>query len=441
MKKGLIVLACSMASAAFAQIGGGYLGPAVLSNGATGVGNRGGEQVDLRFYAGVMGVYNSGEQSISLDSKGNLVTLGALYGVAISLGAYGSHSWKTATLGLDYHGEFDEYSGGGANNMINQMLTLGYTKQVSRRIRFDARVTGGVFNNALGGLGFGPMYTSSQILQPSTLLFNTQTYFLQGGLNATYIQSPRTSYTVGGQGFEMWQQSSQLVGMQGYSLTGTVEHKLSKYTSVGFTYARQHYSYPGTFGQSDIDSGMLFVGTTFDRNWSFTLQGGVYHAEVSGLQSVTLSPVIAALLGQSASVQAFYVANYLPSGSASLTRKFKRGSLNFSFTRMVMPGNGIYLTSKSDSGMASYSYTGIRKVSLNVNGGYTSLASLGQGIPPYRAWFGGGGMTYSLPYKLHLTAQYSYFYNQIQTQAYNNTGNMVTVGLTFSPGTIPLSIW
>ncbi|HVO98341.1 MAG TPA: hypothetical protein VMT15_09760 [Bryobacteraceae bacterium] len=444
MKKRLIVLACSIASTAVAQIGGGYLGPAVLSGGATGIGNRGGEQVDLRFFAGVNGTYDSSQEPAAIDSKGNLITTGALYGVQASWGAYGSHRWKMATLGLDYHGSWSDYIGGStanANNSLNQSVQLGYTWQESRRIKIDARVTGGIFNGALGGLGFGAAYNPSDIVQPSTLLFDEKTYYLQGGLNATYIQSPRTSYTFGGQGFENWQQSSQLVGMLGYSATGSVEHKLSKYTSFGFTYSHNHYDYKNAYGQSDIDMGQLFIGTSFARVWSITLQAGVYHAEVTGEQSVTLNPVIAALLGQTSTIQAFYEEKFGPSGGAVLTRKFKQGSLSVSYNRGISPGNGVYLTSESESLTGSYSYTGIRKVGLSVSGGYNRLSSIGQGIEPYRTAYGGAGFTYTLPLSLHFTARYDYRYNQIENYVYKNVGSAVSAGLSFSPGTIPLSIW
>ncbi len=38
------------------------------------------------------------------------------------------------------------------------------------------------------------------------------------------------------------------------------------------------------------------------------------------------------------------------------------------------------------------------------------LSSLGQGIPPYRPCTGGAGITYTLPWSLHLVARYDYRY-------------------------------
>jgi hypothetical protein len=443
LKKRLIVLACCLASTALAQLGGDYLGPAVLSSGATGVGNRSGQQVDLRFYAGVNGIYDSTLQPVALDSKGNLITVGGLYGVEGNIGAYGTHSWKTAQLGLDYRGTFREYANYSQYSGIDQYLTLGYTWFQSRRLIWKAQLTGGLLDDALGGIGFQPEVTSTSptVLTPASLLFDNRSYFVQGGLDVTWQQTARTSFTFGGQGFDVWRQSAFLVGVEGYNLRGSVEHKLNRDTSVGFTYLRQHFNFPKVFGQGDIDSGELFLGTNLGRLWKLTVRGGVFHSEVSGLQTVALNPVVAALLGQSTSVQAFYRENIFPSGNVSLTRRFKQGSLNFSYAQSVVPGNGVYLTSKNDTAGVDYSYTGIRKVNLNISGGYNSLVSLGQAIQPYRTAYGGAGFTYALPLSLHLVGRYDYRHQEIDSLSYKTNGYRVSFGVTYSPGHVPLAFW
>ena len=199
--------------------------------------------------------------------------------------------------------------------------------------------------------------------------------------------------------------------------------------------------FPKVFGQANIDSAELFLGTNLGRRWQLTVRGGVFHSEVSGLEQVTLSPVIAALLGQTAAIQAFYKANYFPSGQATLTRTFKTSSLNLFYGDTTSPGNGVYLTSRVDNGGASYSYTGIRKVNFSVSGGYNSLSSIGQGIAPYRTGVGGAGLTYTLPKSLHLVTRYDYRYQEIENLTYKHTGYRVTIGLTYSPGNVPLSLW
>lgn len=441
--KRLIVLACCLASTALAQLGGGYLGPAVLSSGATGVGNRSGQQVDLRFYGGVNGVYDSGVQPVAVNSTGQLLTLNGLYGVEANIGVYGTHSWRTAMLGVDYRGVFREYNNAPGYSGIEQFLTLGYTWQQSRRMIWKAQLMGGVLDDALGSIGFEPSITSTipVAVTPSSLLFDSRSYYLQGGLDLTLQETARTSITIGGQGFDVWRQSQYLVGMEGYDLHGSIEHRLNRSTSVGFSYRRDHYNFPKVFGRADIDTGELFLGTNLGRVWALTVRAGAFHSEVSGLESVALSPVIAALLGQATTVQAFYRADIYPSGNVALTRRFKNASLNFHYIQQVTPGNGVYLTSKTNDGGASYSYTGIRKVNLNISGGYNSLSSIGQGIAPYSSGYGGAGMTYTLPWSLHVVGRYDYRYQEIESLVYKHTGYRVSLGLTYSPGKLPLSFW
>jgi hypothetical protein len=444
LKKRLIVLGCWLASTALAQSGGGYLGPAILSSGASGIGNRSGQQVDLRFFGGVDGFYDSSIQPVAVDSKGNLVTINGLEGVEVTFGVYGTHAWRSAQLGVDYHGIVREYNGNSAYDGIDQSLVLGYTLQESRRVSFNGQVLAGVLSSGLAGveiLAPEPTVTSNVVATPTTLLFDNRSYYVQGGLDVNLLESPRTTIVLGGQGFEVWRQSAYLVGVEGYNARGTIEHKLNKTTSIGFTYQRQHFDFPKAFGQADIDTGEGFVGTNLGPRWSLTIRGGVFHAEVKGLQTVALNPVVAALLGETSATQAFYREDIYPSGQISLTRKFKTASLNFYYSQMVSPGNGVYLTSRTQTGGAGYSYTGIRKVNLSVSGGYNSLASLGQGIQPYRGGNAGGGMTYTLPYSLHLVARYDYRYQEIESLIYKHTGYRVSLGVTFSPGKVPLSLW
>lgn len=443
MKKRLIGLACCLASTALAQLGGGYLGPAVLSSGATGVGNRSGQQVDLRFYAGVNGVYDSSTQPVAINSQGQLITIGGLYGVEANIGIYGTHAWRTALLGVDYRGIFREYANDPTYSGIDQYLTLGYTWQQSRKVIWRAQVLGGILDDALGGIGVEPAVTSSapSVVSPATLLFDSRSYYVQGGLDLTLQETARTSFTIGGQGFDVWRQSAALVGVEGYSAHGSIDHRLNKTTSVGIYYQRQHFNFPKVFGQADIDTGELYIGTKLGQFWTFTLRGGVFHSEVSGLQTVTLSPVVAALLGQSSTVQAYYRADIYPSGNVSLTRRFKTASMNFHYSQSVVPGNGVYLTSKADDGGASYSYTGIRKFDITISGAYDSLNSIGQSIKPYRTGTGGAGLTYTLPWSLHAVARYDYRYQEIESLIYKHTGYRATLGLTWSPGKVPLSLW
>ena len=96
-----IVLACC--STMTAQISD-YLGPGILTRGAGDIGTRAGQDVNLRVFGSVNGIYDTGLQPYSVDGAGHLVTVDGLYGVETALGVYGVHNFQHARLGLDYKG-------------------------------------------------------------------------------------------------------------------------------------------------------------------------------------------------------------------------------------------------------------------------------------------------------------------------------------------------
>jgi hypothetical protein len=362
--------------------------------------------------------------------------------VEANVGAYGVHRWKQAQLGLDYRGDFRHYSQNSYYDGSDHQLTLGYTYQKSRRLFFDLQGIGGSLSYGIGSVpGSVIGLPSSVVDQPTSLLFDNRTYFVEGSARVTYLLSSKTSISLGGEGFLVDRQSKSLIGTNGYGANAAVQHRLSRTTTIGAEYSRQHFQYPHLYGQSDVNSYQAVFGTQFGRRWTFSMQAGAFQTEVAGLQQVALDPSVAAIFGVASVTQTFYREDWFPSGGASLTRQFHRSSLTFSYSRTVLPGNGVYLTSRGDNALASYSYTGIRKVSLSVSGGEASLSSIGQTIPGYRQFIGGAGGTYALTRPIHLTARYDWRHQDINYGTYKPTSYRVTIGLQFSPGNIPLSMW
>ncbi len=433
-------LALIFASTAAAQLGD-YLGPGILTQGAGQIGTRAGQPVAIRFFANVAAVYDNGIQPLGLSSTGNLAQINGLYGVEASIGAYGVHQWRQAQLGLDYRGSFRDYVNGGYYDGSDHQLVLGYTYQKSRRLYFDLQEVAGTLSQSIGGIPGVALPIPSTVDQPTSLLFDNREYFSESSLGVTYLLSARTSVSAGGSGFVVRQQNAGLVGVNGYSFRGAIRHRMSRVTSIGMEYTHSHYAFPGVYGASDINSYTGLYATQIGRRWKFSVQGGAYQAEVAGVQQVALSPTIAALLGINNIAQSFYQEYWFPTGSATLTRRFKTSSLSFDYGRSIAPGNGVYLTSRTDSGTATYSYTGVRKTSLSVAGGEYTLASLGQGIQPYRQFTGGAGMTYAIYRSLHLTARYDARHQEIDLAGYRRTSYRATIGIAFSPGSVPLALW
>jgi len=430
-----IVLACC--STMTAQIGN-YSGPGVLSRGAGDIGTRAGQDVDLRLFGSVTAIYDNGILPYSVDGNGKLVEIGGVYGTEFSIGAYGVHNFHHAKLGLDYKGVYRHYSQQTFYDGTDQTLALGYTYQKSARLYFDTRQMAGTISQGTSLAGILPTI-SDAVVTPASVLFDNRMNYLQSTLDVNYLLSARTILTVGGDGYGVWRKATGLIGMQGYTLRGTIQHRVTQRTTVGVNYQHMHYDFPKAFGESDINSFAGSFSTQLGRSWTFGLGGGVYLAEVQGLQRVAVDPEIAALLGVSSTVQTFYQKSTFPQWSASINRRFRRANLSLQYANGASAGNGIYLTSRQSSATGSFSYTAARKWSFSVAAGYNRLQGIGQSLQPYSQYSGGAGFTYSINRPLQLIARYDRRHQEIINGSFLQNSYRATIGISFSPSDIPLA--
>jgi hypothetical protein len=439
----LMVMAGLVASIAEAQLGD-YLGPSIMSRGPSNIGTRGGETVDLRFFASVNAIYDTGLAPLASDSSGKVVNPGGLYGVEAQVGAYGTHTWRNAALGLDYKGDFRHYNQQSYFDGSDQQLILGYSWQKSRRLKFETKGLIGTYSQGFGGVIGQTVTDSTGSVNPTTgILFDNRSTFFQGGMDATYLMSTRNSFTVGGDGYDVKRQSSALVGMHGYTLRGAFEHRLSMSSGIAVLYTHYHYDFPKAFGESNNDGIQLGYDTIFGRRrWNLRIMGGIIQTDVDGLQEVTLDPLVASILGVSTTVQTYHAKNIIPSGNASLTRRFKNSYLTFNYSRGISPGNGVYLTSRQENAGAAATYNGIRKTSLSISGAYNSLSSLGQSVTPYHFYDAVAWASYSLSHTIQFVARFDSRYQDItEVNSFKRTSYRTSIGVSFSPGDIPLTLW
>lgn len=443
MKYKFLALALAVVLSASAQTNlSSYQGPGVSSPGVGDIGTRSGEQVDLRVWGGVSGVYDTYLQPVITDSKGNLITIRDLYGEEGSLGAYGVHSWRRAQLGLNYTGSFYHYANHSFYDGSDHALSLGYTFQKSRQWVFNLRQSAGTYSLGTGGVANSVSSDSGSIVTPAAALFDTRTYYFDSSLNITWAPTARTSYTFGGSGNKIIYRANALADMNGYSLTGSINHIVTRNTTAGVSYTHTHYGYPNFFGASDINTFEGTYGAVFDRVWTFTLRGGVFVAESLSLRAVRLDPVLAALFRlPPVFFQPLYAKSTNASGLAELQRQFKRASLSLRYSRVASPGNGVYLASRVDSATAHLSYTALRKLNFGLDGGYYGMTSLGVNLQKDNEFSGGTGLSYELVHAVHMTARYDFRHQELDLGGYKRSGYRATLGLAFSPGNIPLSLW
>jgi hypothetical protein len=437
----LLVAAASTAAAQDSVDLGSYLGPGVVSPGAGNIGMRSGEQLSLRYYAGVSGIVDTNLQPFALDAQGNLLRIHNLYGVDVSGGAYGVHHWKRAQLGLDYSGDYRRYVNSDTFNGSDQNLTLGYTLQLSRRWSLDLRESAGTVSIATSQLANTAGTDSTSLITPATLLFDSRDTFLQSSANMTYFQSARTSFTFGGSGFLQDQKSLGLSNSGGYTATGTMQRRISKNLTLGATYTYSHFEFPAFHSNSDSNSYEGTFATALGQFWTFSLQAGATVTEVNSQLTFALSPELAALFGQPSVTENSYTRTIYPSGSAILERKFRRANLRFSYYRDLNSGNGSSGTARREGASVGFSYTGIRKVNIGVSGGHYNLVSIGQNTGTFATYNGSAGFTYTLGRGISVSARYDVNQQEIELGNYNRVSTRATLGLMFSPGNLPLALW
>jgi hypothetical protein len=437
MLSGTLLLAAASGLMAQSTDQGSYQGPGISSPGVGNIGRRSGEQVDLRYYFGVSGIADSSIAPVTTDSKGNLIHLPYLYGIEVGGGVYGVHSWKRSQLALDYAGSYTRYFNFDAYNSTNHALNLGYTDQISRRLRLDLRESAGSLTYGTGLVANAASSELDSSFTPATRLFDTRTYFLQSTASATYLQSARVSYTAGVSAFLQNLKSQGLSNGWGYSFNGSMMRRMTKTATLGVTYAYSHFEYPGFSSKSDSHTFHGLYATGLGRFWTLSIEAGATVTQVGSVfNAVFLANNVPVLVPVSVSLQTIY-----PSGTVTLKRQFRRASLGFNYYRGVNSGNGTYTTGRLDNVGASISYTGLRKLNLGADGGYYTLKSIGQNLGSFSQYSAGGGISYALGRDIHLAVRYDFRDLQVDITDYRQRGSRATVGFNFSPGSLPLSLW
>ena len=419
-----------------------YQGPGIMSRGVGDVGSRSGEQLELRYYAGISGIMDTNLAPFARDAQGNLIRIHNLYGIEIEGGVYGVHSWKRSQLGLDYRGSYRRYLNEDVYSGSDQSLTLGYTHQNSRRLAFDLRESVGTISLGTGQLADAASGDSNSAFDPTTLLFDVRTNYLQSSAFATYTQSARMSYTVGGSAFLQDRKSQGLSNTWGYDFTGSAVRRISKTSSVGLSYVYSHFEFPAFQTRSDSNTFHATFATALGRLWTFSMEAGATSTHVDSVFNLALTdPTLVALFGKAIVPVSTSFRTYYPSGAATLKRRFKTATLAFNYYRGVNSGNGAYSTARTENATAAISYTGVRKLNVGLEGGYYKLASIGQNLGNYAQFSAAAGFTYNLGHSIHLSTRYDLRDQQIDAANYSRTNSRASIGLLFSPGNLPLALW
>jgi hypothetical protein len=416
-----------------------YSGPAILSRGQTPAAALV-APIAFRPYIGLSGIYDTGLVAVAVTPTGQIPTTD-LYGLELNLGAYTYHVWKHTTLALDYRGDLRHYSTTYWDGS-DQFVSLILTHQPTKRVTFTLREQGGVYSNNYFLASTLAASDPNYLQVPQNDIYDNRVIFAGVSADVTYRLSHRLSFNVGADGSLVRRQSTALYGMTGAVARGDLEYRISRHSTLGVDYRFTYFDYTKGFGNSDIHSVGLNYSTQLSQHVQLSARIGGARVESQSLTVVTLDPAIAALLGESVGIQAAYRLNYVPDMQVRLTDSFRRSQFTLAYSNQVIPGNGIYLTSRNNSASGSYSYSGVRHWNFGLNGTYGRMNALVQTVGAYTAYGGGVGITRDLGKGLHAVLRLDTRHYDIASGAlFGTTEYRTSLGVSFSPGDLPLVLW
>jgi hypothetical protein len=419
-----------------------YSGPAILSRGEAPAAMAS-PQIEFRPYADLTGVYDTGLSGVAVNSQGQLGNETSP-GLELTYGISGVHSWRHTKIGLDYRGSIRRYLHDTSYDSTDQSLMLGIVHQVSRHVSVTLNESLGLFsrNYGLPGLSSTVPFDPSTTYAPTTDFFDNRTEYLSTQASLVIQKTARLSFSVGGDGFEVRRSSSALYGVIGASAHADVQYRLTRRSTIGANYTFTHYDYIGVLSGTDMHGVSGVYSVRISRWLEFSGSAGIFRAETRFIQDVPVDPAIAALIGTPEGTVVLDRIDHVVSGSGRLSRTFPKGVAYISGGRGVTPGNGLFLTSVTDTAMAGYNYTGLRRWSLSASVGYSRADSIGNVMGTYGGTTGTLSASRQIIHNVHGIASFSARqYSSASFALYNRLIYDVRVGVGYSPGDIPLRIW
>jgi len=400
-------------------------------------------QIDFRPVLSVTGGYDSGINGVGVDPNGQVVSISS-YSVEATAGISGLHSWRRTSVGLDFSASVRHFPGNSFYDGFDQRLLLSVTHQLSRHMMFTLRTNAGISTQNLNAqplqqtVAFDPATT----YVPTNDFFDNRTTYISTQADLSVQKSTRVSYSIGGDGFSTRRRSESLYGVVGGGARGDVQYRLSRRSTIGAGYNYIHYSFREIFSSTDLHTFVGSYAIRLNRALEFSGMLGATRYETKFIQTVPVDPAIAALIGVSNLNQIAYSKNWLASGTGRLSYTMKRGVAFISAGQAITPGNGLFLTSKTTSATAGYTYTAMKRWSASANVGYNRSTSLANITGDYGGYNASVNISRQVIRFTHAVLSFNARkYESPDFNSYNMWSYGVRLGLAFTPGDIPLRLW
>jgi hypothetical protein len=431
------VLLVAAAFPAFSQ----YAGPAILSRGEAPEPLMS-PQLTFQPYIGAQAYVDTGLAGVAVGSQGQLInTTGE--GGALVWGVSGRHTWRHTRLGVVYTGDYYRYDQS-SYNTIDQSAMIGLSQQFTRHASLTLRESMGSFSRSFtqGYLSETVPFDPANSYVPTTDFFDNRTSYLTTQADFILQKSARLSIDLGGDAFIVRRASSALTGSMGESARGDFQYRVTRRSTLGAGYNYMHFGFTRADGGTDVHSAFGSYSTLFSRTVELTGNVGVDHVESKFLTVIPVDPIIAALLGISGAPEITHFLRTMPVVHGRLSKKFGRGYGYIGGQRMIVPGNGLFMTSYQTEALAGYSYTGIRGWSISSALSFATATATGSITGNYKTLLGSAAISHRIARGVQGTATFSA--RQYSSPNYTNYDRVIyrgQIGFVFAPGDIPLRFW
>jgi len=412
----------------------GYSGPAVLSRANQPSIGQGSVFATLQPFISVNEFFdngtNTGFSGGTPDSSSS--------GVALSFGLTGTRRWKGATVSLQYEGNYQRSSQQSTIVGTNQFLNLTAVVPFQHHFMFSYRQTAGTSKQGFGSLSFQPESLEMSTPVPANEPLNSEVKFVDSMATIVYQKSNRLSFSASLDESLIRQQYLSLVGTDSASVRGDVNYQLTPRTTVGLDYTFNHYGYT-TFGSAAIQIVSLDYSWRMTRTVDVAGQLGTAYGSVQSLSSVPIDPELAPILGTSMGLQVTNRIIKAPSYNVRVIKHWYHASADLDYQKGVSPGNGLVLTSTTETIMGGFSYTVRNSWTVSIEGGWTTLNAISAATSKYSSYVANVSLSHAIRPGLETIARFEARpFTYVGPTALNQTTYIAGIGLTFSPKPLPV---
>ncbi|MBV8553274.1 MAG: hypothetical protein JOY54_18400 [Acidobacteriaceae bacterium] len=384
----------------------------------------------VNFYAFVDAVHDSDQVTLNNSGVGS-------WGVSVGGGVDLFHQFETSVVSLSYRGDYRNYGSTSFGGGSDQNLNFVFTKRVGPRWVLSTHASAGEYFYGT------PYYNYQQNgpLTPASNPFSNETRYLSGGVSAVYRQTRRLSYILSGQFYLTRYSYANAIGSNGGSGSAGISYNFTARTSLTASYVHNNFQYEQNSGSALIDSAFLTVQHKFSRRTTASISGGVARAHSQGtiteqaLLLVNGQPPLGSVTGP------YNVVSWIPSFQGNVSHNWRRLTATATGGQVVVPGNGIYLTSRNLylSGTIARNWG---RLHVGGGGGYYHIVSISNARnSTYNSVSLSATASYMLMRYIGAHATYNYYLNGSYGAYSNVADNRIAFGLNFSSKGIPLTLF